>query len=194
MLTSWLPECYHDMERDVMAHKLTLVLLIATSLPFAAGAVSGPGSSGEEWIGKPAPEIASGNWINSSPLTISELKGKVVLLEFWTFGCYNCRNTLPHVKEWYKNFPREQLQVIGVHTPEFDREKLLTNVQRSVKDLGIEYSVVTDNEYATWEAYNQRYWPVMYVIDKKGIIRDVQIGEGGYTRIEDLLRELIKEK
>ena len=177
-----------------MAPKLTLVLLVATSLPFTAGAVGEFGPSGEEWIGKPAPEIASGEWINSAPLRISDLKGKVLLLEFWTFGCYNCRNTLPYVKEWHKEFSREQVQVIGVHTPEFEREKLLSNVQRNVKDLGIEYAVVTDNNYETWEAYNQRYWPVMYVIDKKGIIRDVQIGEGGYQRLENLIRELIVEK
>ena len=177
-----------------MIHHLTLGVLIVVMITLANEARGESNPPGEGWVGKPAPEIASGEWINSAPLKISELRGRVVLLEFWTYGCYNCRNTLPYVKEWYKEFPGEQLQIIGVHTPEFEREKLLSNVQRNVRELEIEYAVVTDNAYRTWEAYDQRYWPVMYVIDKKGIIRHVQIGEGAYQRTERLIRELIAEE
>ncbi len=177
-----------------MIRRLTLTFLVAMPVALIAGTKGGLSTSGEEWIGKPAPEIASGEWINSDPLKISELRGKVVLLEFWTYGCYNCRNTLPYVRGWHKEFPREQFQIIGVHTPEFERERALSNVQRNVKELEIEYAVVMDNTYGTWEAYNQKYWPVMYVIDKKGIIRHVQIGEGAYEKTKRLIQELIAEE
>ena len=177
-----------------MIDRVALTFLVAMPVALTAGAKGNLNPSGDEWVGKPAPEIASGEWINSAPLKISELRGRVVLLEFWTYGCYNCRNTLPYVKEWNKEFPREQLQIIGVHTPEFEREQVLSNVQRNVRELEIDYAVVTDNAYRTWEAYNQRYWPVMYVIDKKGIIRHVQIGEGAYQKTEMLIRDLIAEE
>jgi thiol-disulfide isomerase/thioredoxin len=122
--------------------------------------------SGETWIGKSAPELAPGDWINSKPLTLSALRGNVVLLEFWTFGCYNCRNTLPSMKAWYKKFANEKFTIIGVHTHEFEREKKLENVRRQTAGLGVEYPVVTDNKFETWTAYDQRYWPVMYLIRK----------------------------
>ena len=150
-------------------------------------------TSDSEWIGKKAPELARGAWINSQPLTLAGLKGKVVLLEFWTFGCYNCRNTLPAVKSWHKKFPSDRLVIIGIHTPEFESEMDLRNVQRRVSELGIEYPIVTDNEYKTWEAYNQRYWPVIYLLDKKGVIRYMHIGEGAYDRTESEIERLISE-
>jgi thiol-disulfide isomerase/thioredoxin len=155
---------------------------------------SSDAGTSSRWIGKPAPEISQGAWINSNPLTMSRLRGKVVLLEFWTFGCYNCRNTLPYVKAWHKKFSDEEFTLIGVHSPEFEREKDLKNVKRQVASLGIEYPVVTDNEFETWNAYNQRYWPVIYLIDKRGIIRYVHIGEGAYDETERQIKLLIKEK
>jgi thiol-disulfide isomerase/thioredoxin len=150
-------------------------------------------ASEEEWIGRPAPEIAHGDWLNSKPLTLSELRGRVVLLEFWTFGCHNCRNTLPAVKAWHKKFANERFTVIGVHSPEFEYEKKLENVKRRTVDLGVEYPVVTDNRFETWTAYHQRYWPVMYLIDKKGRIRYVSIGEGAYDETEKEIERLLRE-
>jgi len=165
------------------------IILLATFLSFTGETRS----LEEEWIGKTAPEIAEGQWINSAPLKLSELRGKVVLLEFWTYGCYNCRNTLPFLKDWYRQFPRDTFEMIGVHSPEFEREKIFRDVERETRKLGIEYPVVTDNEFSTWRSYNQRYWPVIYLIDKQGIICYVQIGEGAYERTEKEIRMLIDE-
>ncbi len=148
--------------------------------------------SGEAWNGRKAPELASGEWIGSEPVKLSELHGKVVLIEFWTYGCYNCRNTLPYLKAWHESFPPDLFRIIGVHTPEFPREQEIANVRRQVKDLGIGYAVVTDNNFETWRSYNQRYWPVMYLLDKRGIIRNVQIGEGGYEEMERMIESLIE--
>ncbi|MGA9408194.1 MAG: redoxin domain-containing protein, partial [Bacteroidota bacterium] len=115
-------------------------------------------------LGSKAPEIRPGTWINSCPLTLSELHGKVVLLEFWTFGCYNCKNTIPHVKAWHKKFNSDSFTIIGVHTPEFDLEKSPRRVKGEIEKLGITYAVVTDNDYKTWDAYRQQYWPTLYLI------------------------------
>ena len=142
-------------------------------------------------IGKSAPELASGDWINSPPHTLSDFRGKVVLLEFWTFGCYNCRNTIPSMNEWQKKYAGKDFVIIGVHTPEFNREKNLENVRQQVSRQGIRYPVVTDNEYQTWEAYHQQYWPTMYLIDRKGIIRLIHFGEGSYDETERTIRSLI---
>ncbi len=146
-----------------------------------------------DWIGKPAPELADGVWINSKPLTLSALRGKVVVLEFWTFACWNCRNTIPYVKAWHEKFKGDDFQLIGVHTPEFAREKVLENVKAEIKSLGIEYAVMTDNEFKTWRLYKQEYWPCVYVIDKKGIIRYVHIGEGKYDETVSVIAKLLAE-
>ncbi len=147
-----------------------------------------------DWVGKQAPEISPGDWINSKPLRLVELRGQVVLLEFWTFGCYNCRNTIPHVNKWQKKCAGEKFRIIGVHTPEFDNEKVLSMVRKQTAALGIEYAVVTDNDYRTWNAYSQQYWPAVYLIDKKGIVHYVHIGEGDYDEIEQWIQRLIAEK
>jgi thiol-disulfide isomerase/thioredoxin len=146
-----------------------------------------------EWIGKKAPELEEGDWINSRPLTLESQRGRVILLEFWTYGCINCRNTLPFVKKWHTTYSGQDFRIIGVHTPEFESEKRLENVRRRTAELGIEYAVVTDNDYATWRSYHQRYWPVIYLIDKKGIIRYVHIGEGAYDTTEEIIQQLLAE-
>ena len=166
--------------------RLLPILLVASSLHAQP--------SGAGWIGKEAPELHSGEWINAGPITLQELRGKVVLIEFWTYGCYNCRNTLPYVKSWHSSFSSDDFRIIGVHSPEFPREKELSGVRDQVKKLGIGFAVVADNDHETWRAYNQRYWPVMYLLDREGIIRHVQIGEGGYARTEALIGELIRER
>jgi thiol-disulfide isomerase/thioredoxin len=157
-------------------------------------AVSGAAAADTYWIGKPAPELAAGEWINSKPLSLKGLHGKVVLLEFWTFGCYNSLNTLPHIKAWHRKYAGAEFEIIGVHTPEFDREKDLKGVKREVARHGVAYPVLTDNDYTTWNRYNQQYWPVVYLLDKQGIIRYIHIGEGNYEETERQIGSLIGEK
>ena len=113
----------------------------------------------------------AGDWINSAPLKLSELRGRVVLIEFWTFGCYNCRNTLPFVKSWHDRYRAKGLTVIGVHSPEFDEERKVENLRGEVASLGIRHAVVTDNDYQTWKAYNVEAWPTIFLLDKQGRIR-----------------------
>ncbi|MBV9956941.1 MAG: peptide-methionine (R)-S-oxide reductase MsrB [Acidobacteria bacterium] len=141
-----------------------------------------------------APELAAGDWINSEAMTLASLKGKVVLVDFWTFGCYNCRNTLPALKRWDASYRGQGLTIIGVHSPEFDREKVLANVQREVRSLGINYPVVTDNEYETWNAFDIHAWPTVILLDKQGRIRWTHIGEGMYTETENAIKKLLAEE
>ncbi len=141
----------------------------------------------------PAPEFAKGNWINSDPLTLDKLRGHVVVVEFWTFGCFNCRNTLPAVKEWDAKYRERGLTIVGVHTPEIDNEYNLDNVRKEVPALGIKYPVVTDNDYKTWKAYGVEAWPTIFVIDKQGRMRWVHVGEGRYEETEGVVKTLLAE-
>jgi thiol-disulfide isomerase/thioredoxin len=140
-----------------------------------------------------APAFAEGNWINSDPLTLNKLRGHVVLVEFWTFGCYNCRNTLPSVKEWDAKYRDRGLTIVGVHTPETTSEYNLDNVRREVPGLGIRYPVVTDNDYTTWKAYGVEAWPTILVVDKQGRIRWLHVGEGKYDETESVIKTLLAE-
>jgi thiol-disulfide isomerase/thioredoxin len=140
------------------------------------------------------PELAAGNWINSEPLKLKDLRGRVVLIEFWTFGCYNCRNTLPFVKSWDDRYREKGLTVIGVHSPEFDNEREVENLRREVASLGIRYPVVTDNDYQTWDAYNVAAWPTTFLLDKQGRIRWMHVGEGDYDEAERMIQNLLAEK
>jgi thiol-disulfide isomerase/thioredoxin len=141
-----------------------------------------------------APEFAPGNWINSEPLTLKGLRGDVVVVEFWTFGCYNCRNTLPFIKAWDARYRQKGLTVVGVHAPEFDDERKLENVRREVAALEIQYPVVTDNDYQTWRAYDVEAWPTIFVIDKYGLTRGTHVGEGAYDETEQLIQKLLAEE
>ena len=140
-----------------------------------------------------APELATGDWINSEPLKLNNLRGRVVLIEFWTFGCYNCRNTLPYVKSWDDRFREKGLTVIGVHSPEFDEERNVDHLRREVASLGIRYPVVTDNDYETWKAYKVEAWPTLFLLDRKGRIRWMHVGEGNYDETERLIQKLLAE-
>jgi len=144
--------------------------------------------------GIPAPEIAAKTWLNSEPKTIGELKGKVVLVEFWTFGCYNCQNVEPYIKQWHQKYAGQGLVIVGVHSPEFGYERVLSNVQRYIRDHGIQYPVAIDNDFAIWNRYQNRYWPAMYLIDKRGVIRYQRFGEGGYAQTEQQIQALIAER
>ncbi|HEY0320531.1 MAG TPA: redoxin domain-containing protein [Pyrinomonadaceae bacterium] len=141
-----------------------------------------------------APELVTGDWINSEPLKLKDLRGRVVLIEFWTFSCYNCRNTLPFIKGWDDRYRAKGLTVIGVHSPEFDDERNIETLRREVASLGIKYPVVSDNDYQTWNAYNVEAWPTTFLLDKQGRIRWRHVGEGNYAEAERLIQNLLAEK
>lgn len=133
------------------------------------------------------------HWLNTSPLVIEQLRGKVVLIDFWTYSCVNCVRTLPHVTGWYEKYKDKGFVVIGVHTPEFAFEKETQNVQNALNQFKIHYPVAQDNDYKTWQAYKNHYWPAEYLIDAKGHIRRTHFGEGHYDEMELAIRELLKE-
>ena len=142
-----------------------------------------------------APElIPTGGWINSEPFTLEELRGKVVLIDFWTYSCINCIRTLPFLTSWQEKYADAGLVIVGVHTPEFDFEKKLDNVQRAVDKHGVNYAVVQDNDYKTWRAYRNSYWPRKYLIDIDGLIRYDHIGEGAYAETEAVIQALLNER
>ena len=153
------------------------------------------GSSSEYESSKSAtaPELASGSWINSEPLKLEDLRGRVVLIEFWTFGCFNCRNTVPFVKSWDDRYRQQGLTVIGVHSPETGDESKIEDVRREVASLGINYPVVTDNDHQTWKAYDAYAWPTIFLLDKQGRIRWMRVGEGNYDETERLIQKLLAE-
>ncbi|MBV8080739.1 MAG: cytochrome c biogenesis protein DipZ [Actinobacteria bacterium] len=142
-----------------------------------------------------APELVpGGQWFNTKPLTLKELRGKVVLVDFWTYSCINCLRTLPHLEAWYAAYHSKGLEIIGVHTPEFAFEHVASNVGAAVKRLGIHYPVMQDNDYATWTAYNNQYWPAEYLIDRTGQVRHVHFGESSYDETQNLIKELLGTK
>lgn len=131
------------------------------------------------------------HWINSEPLTLEKLKGKVVLVDFWTYSCINCIRTQPYLNSWYDAYHDEGLEIIGVHAPEFSFEKLPDNVERAVREAEIRYPVALDNDFATWNSFRNQYWPAKYLIDRDGNIRYSHFGEGNYDEIEAKIRELL---
>lgn len=144
--------------------------------------------------GPQAPEvITGGEWFNSEPLTLQQLRGKVVIIDFWTYSCINCQRTLPYLRMWHEKYSEKGLVIIGVHAPEFAFEKDPKNVQQAIKDFVIPYPVVQDNDFQTWQAYQNRYWPAKYIIDKDGKIRYSHFGEGAYEETEQVIQELLKE-
>jgi thiol-disulfide isomerase/thioredoxin len=131
-------------------------------------------------------------WINSAPLTISEFRGKVVLVDFWTYSCINCIRTIPYLNAWYSKYGNDGLVIVGVHTPEFQFEKNYSNVLAAVKSFGMKYPVALDSSAATWNAFGNQYWPADYLIDKNGDIRYTQFGEGDYNGTELVIRGLLQ--
>ena len=143
-----------------------------------------------------APELRDDVWLNTkdnTPLRLADLRGQVVLVEFWTFECINCLHILPYVRQWYDTYHDQGLQVIGVHFPEFDYEANYDNLVAAVKRLDVRFPVAQDNDAATWNAYGQHYWPTVYLIDKQGNIRYLHIGEGGYDQTETAIQQLLAE-
>jgi thiol-disulfide isomerase/thioredoxin len=139
--------------------------------------------------------VTPSGFINASDFSIKDAaQEKVVLLEFWTYTCYNCQNVQPYLNAWHDEYADEGLQVVGVHTPEFGFERDYDNVEVAVREAGIEYPVVLDNSYATWNAYDSRYWPAVYLIDADGFIRYKHFGEGAYEETEATIQQLLAEK
>jgi thiol-disulfide isomerase/thioredoxin len=154
-------------------------------------------------LNKKAPELYGLEWITPYPSesgvqnpnpSINDLKGKVVLIEFWSFTCGNATNTLPEVKRWAEEYKEEGLVTIGIHTPEGEGEGVLEDLQAAVKDLEISYPVAADNNYRSWLAYGTYYWPTLYLVDRAGIIRYVKVGEGGYWKTERMIRRLLRRQ
>jgi len=132
-------------------------------------------------------------WLNSPPLAAAGLRGKVVLIDFWTYTCINWLRTLPYVRAWTEKYRDHGVVVIGVHTPEFSFEHDLENVRRAAKDMRIEYPIAIDNDYAIWSAFNNHYWPALYIVDAQGRIRHHHFGEGEYEQSEMILQQLLAE-
>jgi cytochrome c biogenesis protein CcdA/thiol-disulfide isomerase/thioredoxin len=159
----------------------------------ALAAVHKKTANGLPDYGQAPPLHLDGAWINSPPRTLQQLRGKVVLIDFWTYSCINCLRTLPHLKAWYAAYHDKGLVIIGVHTPEFAFEHVTSNVQAAVKRLGISYPVMQDNRYKTWDNYSNQYWPAEYLIDKQGHVRHTHFGEGEYDQTEALIRRLLDD-
>jgi thiol-disulfide isomerase/thioredoxin len=145
-------------------------------------------------IGALPPLTGATRWLNSPPLSPASLKGKVVLVDFWTYSCINCLRALPYVEAWARRYGPQGLVVIGVHTPEFAFEKQTANVQRAIRQFGVNYPVAMDNSYAVWKAFDNESWPAHYFIDARGLIRGVHEGEGGYADSEQIIRALLAER
>ena len=142
----------------------------------------------------PAPELAGlGPWYNSAPLTMAGLRGKVVLVDFWTYSCINCLRTLPHMRELWAKFHDQPFVIVGVHAPEFVFEKSPANVADAIKRHGLDYPIAQDNDFGTWKAFGNHYWPAKYLIDAQGIIRYTHVGEGGDEATELAIRALLAE-
>ncbi|MEP0914377.1 redoxin domain-containing protein [Leptolyngbya sp. GB1-A1] len=154
------------------ATSATAELPIEGELPFLGGAIA---------------------WLNSQPLTVDELRGKVVLINFCTYTCINWLRQLPYVRAWAEKYQDQGLTAIGVHTPEFEFEKNIDNVRRALMDMRIDYPIAVDNDYAVWRAFGNHYWPALYFVDRQGRIRHHQFGEGNYERSERVIQQLLSE-
>jgi len=143
----------------------------------------------------PAPDFAGvTTWLNSEPLALAGLEGRVVLVDFWTYSCINCLRTLPYLRAWHERYRSSGLVIAGVHTPEFAFERELGNVRESIRRLGIRYPVAVDNDYGTWNAWGNRYWPAKFLVDRAGRVRYYHFGEGEYATTERAIRALLAER
>ena len=164
-----------------------------------SGAVQGNGTITKVHIDKSqfkqSPELAKiSGYINTEPIKIADLRGKVVLVDFWTYSCINCIRTIPYLNAWNEKYANQGLVIIGVHTPEFEFEKNIDNVKAAVEKFGIKYPVVQDNDRGTWNAFENRYWPRKYLVDDEGFIRYDHIGEGSYAETEKVIQSLLAER
>lgn len=174
-----------------MKHVLAVLLLgVAFGVPGLA-----------QKVASPAPNfIPGGEWLNSEPLNIEDLRGKVVLINVWVYSCYNCYRSLPTLKRWYDEYAKDGFEIVGVHTPEFASDKPLKNVQEALLREGVTWPVVQDNAAATWRAYGNSVWPTFYLVDKKGVVRKAQRGEissvfpQGIRPLQGAIQKLLAER
>ena len=181
------------------AAALLLVFALAIAIyPVVRGGGAGlslPSSATQAQLpatGPAAPEFTGiVAWENSAPLTLSSLRGKVVLVDFWTYSCINCQRTIPFLRQWWDKYKGDGFVIVGVHSPEFDFEKNVDNVRRAAKDYGVTWPIAVDSNMATWSAYRNNYWPAEYLIDKSGQIRRAHFGEGEYDVTEKAIQTLL---
>jgi cytochrome c biogenesis protein CcdA/thiol-disulfide isomerase/thioredoxin len=157
-------------------------------------ATCAPDSPALEACGRAPALTGIDRWLNTPrgrPLSLAGLKGRVVLVDFWTYSCINCQRSLPHLEAWYRAYARDGFTIIGVHTPEFAFEHVASNVSAAAAQLGVDYPIAIDDRYATWDAYENSYWPAEYLIDSRGVVRHVDTGEGSYAQSETFIRQLL---
>ena len=172
----------------LLAVAVTAVLVGARTDP---SKVSGAVDTSHLKVGPAAPAVDSSTWINSPPLSQADLRGKVVLYDFWTYSCVNCVRTFPSLRAWFDRYTRDGLVVIGIHSPEFDFEKVTKNVEAAVKRDAVTWPVALDNDMTIWKRFDNQYWPADYIADRRGRIRYTHFGEGDYTNTENVLRTLL---
>ena len=173
---------------------IAIPALKKSPVPLLAGTASSgtPPSAKSAAAGKTLPEFQGiSEWLNSNPLTIAELKGNVILIQFWTFSCINCQRTLPHMTQWHGQYAAQGLKVIGVHTPEFAFERDRANIEEALRQHQITYPVPVDNDFKTWNAYENGYWPHLFLADRQGVMRYDHIGEGAYEETEQMIEQLL---
>ena len=166
-------------------------VVAAPAQPAAAIILPTPARTGDEELA--AELVKNSGWINSEPFTLESQRGKVVLVDFWTYSCINCIRTFPYLKEWHEKYAPHGLVMVGVHTPEFEFEEKRENVLAAARSHGLQYPITLDNEEGTWDAYNNRAWPAKYLIDRDGYVRYTHFGEGAYLETEQKIRELLVE-
>lgn len=185
------------MFRDCRSLLAMLALACAVVPAMASSSQPLPASVGgappaQQGLLQPAPEFAGiSQWLNSPPLTMRGLRGKVVLIDFWAYSCINCLRTLPYVTRWYDTYRDKGFVVVGVHTPEFDFEHDAANVERAIKHFNIHYPVAMDNNAETWKAWNNHYWPAEYLVNQQGEVVARHFGEGAYSAMENAIRSLL---
>jgi thiol-disulfide isomerase/thioredoxin len=176
------------------ARALILLTLAGISLALALFASLGAASVSSTGQGAMPSLAGAVEWLNSPELSTESLRGKVVLVDFWTYDCGNCRRALPYVNAWAKKYAADGLVVIGVHTPEYAHEKISANVRQQVRQLGIEYPVAIDSQNRIWNAFHNQFWPAHYLIDARGQVRYSHFGEGSYAEQEQAIQSLLQEK
>ena len=183
----YLPEFNIEKHLDIQKH-LQALRSKSHKTPDQSPLTGGNSPSSAE---EGAPLAGITGWINTNPLTLNDLKGKVVLVDFWTYSCINCIRTLPYLEKWYDKYKDKGLVILGIHTPEFEFEKEYGNVKNATEELGVKYPVLMDNNYAVWTSFDNLYWPAHYLIDQNGNVVDSHFGEGGYLETENKIRQLL---
>ncbi|MBI1812313.1 redoxin domain-containing protein [Candidatus Peregrinibacteria bacterium] len=190
---TWWRNCPLSIRKSVYAGLFAPAQISSSSVSVSSSRHTLSVQSDLPILGK-APELQGlGQWFNSDPLTIASLRGKVVLVHFWTFECINCIHTLPAIQGYWDKYREKPFVVLGVHTPEFTFEKSADHLRDAIKKDGLTYPVVQDNDFATWNAFGNQYWPAAYIIDTQGTIRYEHFGEGEYETMDKAIHDLLGE-